>query len=101
MSMMQPRAWSALEFDKADRLRRALRVADVSSNDMADYLGVSRNSVSAWINGRTEPSTQTTRLWALRTGVPYMWLETGEAPNEPGPLESRLWESNPRPSHYE
>ena len=43
-----------LEFDLADRMRRALRVAEISSNEMADYLGVSRTSVSAWINGRNE-----------------------------------------------
>ncbi len=99
--MMQQSATSAYEFDKADRLRRALRVAGVSSNEMADYLGVSRTSVSNWINGHVEPKTQTTRLWALRTGVAFTWLETGQAPAEPGPGESRLWESNPRPSHYE
>ena len=45
---------------------------------MAEFLGVARNTVSTWINGRIEPSTQTKRLWALRTGVPFEWLDTGE-----------------------
>jgi transcriptional regulator with XRE-family HTH domain len=65
------------EFDLADRLRRALRVSGISSNEIADYLGVSRTSVSNWINGRIEPSTQTLRLFALRTGFPYEWLRDG------------------------
>lgn len=66
------------EFDLADRMRKALRASGVGVQEMADYLGVARNTVSTWINGRIEPSTQTKRLWALRTGVPFEWLERGE-----------------------
>ena len=65
-------------WDLADRMRKALRVADVAVIDMADYLGVTRGTVSTWINGRIAPSRQTLRLWALRTGVPFEWLETGQ-----------------------
>lgn len=63
-----------LEFDLADRMRKALRVSDVSVQDMADFLGVTRGTVSTWINGHIHPSTQTLKLWAARTGVPYEWL---------------------------
>lgn len=63
-----------LDFDLADRMRKALRVSDVSVQDMADFLGVTRGTVSTWINGHIHPSTQTLRLWAARTGVPYEWL---------------------------
>jgi transcriptional regulator with XRE-family HTH domain len=66
------------EFDLADRMRKALRTSGVGVQEMADYLGVARNTVSTWINGRIEPSTQTKRLWALRTGVSFEWLEHGE-----------------------
>ena len=66
-----------LEFDQADRLRRALRVSNVSVSDMADYLGVTRNTVSNWINGHTPPKSRDLRLFAMRTGVPYEWLESG------------------------
>jgi len=65
------------EFDEADRLRKALREAEVSVNDMADYLGVSRNTVSRWINGAVPAKAHVMRLWALRTGVPYEWLAAG------------------------
>lgn len=72
-------------WDLADRLRKSLRVADISVQDMADYLDVSRNTVSAWINGRTPPSTQSIRLWALATSVAYEWLKDGTEPGDIGP----------------
>lgn len=65
------------EWDRADRMRKALRHAGIEVQQMADYLGVSRSSVSNWINGRFPPSTQTLRLWALRCAVPYDWLTDG------------------------
>src|SRR5260370_26557848 len=57
------------DWDIADRMRKALRTADIGVGEMADYLGVSRTSVSNWINGRVEPSFQAVRLCAIRTGV--------------------------------
>lgn len=65
---------AAPTWDTADRMRKALREADLGVQEMADYLGVARNTVSTWINGRIEPSMQTLRLWALRTGVSFEWL---------------------------
>lgn len=68
------------QWDVADRMRKALRHSGVGVQEIAEYLDVSRNTVSTWINGRIEPSTQTLRLWALRCGVPYDWLRDGKAP---------------------
>jgi transcriptional regulator with XRE-family HTH domain len=62
------------DWDLADRMRKALRHADLGVGEMADYLGVSRTSVSNWINGRVAPSLQTLRLWALRTSTDLDWL---------------------------
>lgn len=62
------------DWDTADRMRKALRDSGISVQAMADYLGVSRNTVGTWINGRIKPSTQTIRLWSLRCGVSYGWL---------------------------
>jgi transcriptional regulator with XRE-family HTH domain len=62
------------EFNLADRMRKAMRDAGISSSAMAEYLDVSRASVSNWTGGRIEPDTRTLRLWALRTGVSYSWL---------------------------
>lgn len=70
------------QWTRGDRMRKALHHADVSVHDMAEYLGVARNTASTWINDRIEPSTQTMRLWAIRTGVPLEWLLHGDTPSE-------------------
>jgi transcriptional regulator with XRE-family HTH domain len=69
------------QWDTADRLRKALRQSDTGVQEIADYLGVARTTVSNWINGRIKPSTQTLRLWALRCGVSYEWLAGGPSPH--------------------
>jgi len=76
------------EWDLADRMRKALRESGTGVQDIADYLGVARNTVSTWINGRIAPSTQTLRLWALRTGVDYDWLCHGTASGPAVPTEA-------------
>ncbi len=60
-----------------DRMRIALRHADMTAGQMAEYLDVGRNTVSTWMNGHIKPKRQTMILWAMRTGVPLEWLETG------------------------
>ncbi len=62
------------EWDLADRMRKSLRCAGIGPGEMAEYLGVGGGTVSTWINGRITPDTRTLRLWALRCGVPYVWL---------------------------
>ena len=62
-----------------DRMRRALRKENISVQEMAEYLGVSRNTVGTWINDHIRPSEQTFKLWAMRTGVPLQWLKEGDA----------------------
>jgi len=61
-------------------MTKALKVSRVGVSEMADYLGVSRTSVSNWINGRVTPSVQTLRLWAMRTGVQFEWLAGDQFP---------------------
>lgn len=73
MSEQTTRA-DAPTWDLADRMRKSLRHSDIGVQDMADYLGVARNTVSTWINGRIVPTRQTLLLWAMRTGVSYDWL---------------------------
>lgn len=74
-------------WDLGDRMRKSLRHAGIETQEMADYLGVSRTSVSNWLNGHNRPSKPAIRLWALRTGVPFAWLSDGlSAPGESGNL---------------
>ncbi|MCU4295496.1 XRE family transcriptional regulator [Brevibacterium permense] len=92
-----------LEFTRADRLAKSLTASGVSSQEMADYLEVSRNTISNWINGRTSPRRPDLLAWALRTGVPIDWIESGELknPRPDGPnggSECATRDSNPQPS---
>jgi transcriptional regulator with XRE-family HTH domain len=77
------------EWDIADRMRKALRHARLGVQEIADYLGVDRSTVSTWINGRIDPSTQTLRLWALRTGVSLAWLSGSDDEPWPGIRQAR------------
>lgn len=71
-------------WDLSDRMAKALKVAGLSVQDMADFLGVSRNTVGNYTHGRTKPDKRTLMLWAMGTGVPQGWLETGEDTGEDG-----------------
>lgn len=93
---------SALEFDGADRARRALRVSGVGVTAMAEYLGITRETASRYINGKAEMPLQAMRLWALRTGVPFEWLRDGSIPSGPenpdGGGECAIRDLNPEPA---
>lgn len=69
------------------RLQMALREADLSVQEMADYIGYSRGHVSKWLNDKEvePPRTAVLRMWALRCGVDYAWLTEGRQPPAPGP----------------
>ena len=70
------------QFDRTDRMALALRHSRLTNQDMAEYLGVARETVSRWVNGRSTPNQGMLRLWAMRTGVPFEWLQTGEVRHE-------------------
>lgn len=71
------------EWELSDRLRKALTHAGISSTEMAEYLEVTRHTISNWINGHTRPRPAELKMWALRTGVDYRWLVSGL--QRPGP----------------
>ena len=92
MSIAYDDLGALLQFGLADRLQKALTISGTKSEDMADYLEVSRNTISNYINGRTAPKKVYLREWALKTGVPLSWLETGvfddpDAPVGPAGIE--------------
>lgn len=89
-------------WDRADRLSKALREGDISVADMADYLGVHRNTVSRYLHGRGAPDRRTLMLWAMKTGVPLEWIEHGTVPGDNGPAGKKLprLDSNQEPSGY-
>lgn len=79
---IEPINFEKLQFTRADRLRKSLHAAGMSSQEMADYLGVNRNTISRYINDEREPKRSVLLLWALRTGVPMEWIETGNTPTD-------------------
>lgn len=66
------------------RLKMAL--GERTADWIGQQLGVSRNTVSRWMNDRgAEPRRAYVLQWAMATGVNAQWLEKGEAPRPDGP----------------
>lgn len=88
-----------------DRLGKALAHAGVGVQEMADYLGVSRNTISNYLHGRVRPDKRTLMLWAFRTGVDRVWIESGEGDSVIGRHRSSGWlpdmRAVPPPRHAE
>lgn len=68
------------QWTTADRLRKAREYAGLDQRQLADEMGVSRNSVSNYEHGHVQPRKIVLRAWAMVTGVPYEWLVDGELP---------------------
>ena len=71
-------------FTVADRLRKAREVTGMDQTQFADRAGLSRAGVSKAERGETVPRRSTLKLWALASGVPLHWIETGETPSPGG-----------------
>jgi len=79
------------------RLQRSLAHAELSVQQMANELGVTRSTLSRWLNDHGhEPRLSYIRRWALITGVPLSWLvaeeapDGGDDPSEPRPTSVRV-----------
>ena len=62
------------------RLQRALAHAGIQAGDIAIELGVSRATVSRWLNDRGDTPLRWAYIdrWAQLTGVPALWLCHGD-----------------------
>lgn len=67
-----------LDFDMADRLRKAREVAGYTQGEMAARLSVSRQSVNNYEHRRTAPLPAIRKAWAEACGVSDEWLLTGD-----------------------
>ena len=85
------------------RLRIAREHAHLDQGDLADRMGVARNTVSRAEAGAVAPRKIVVRMWALATGVDEHWLATGEAKNEssPPPNGDGLPEGGEPPAGFE
>lgn len=90
------------EFDKADRLKKAVGVSNIPVLEMAEYLGVRPETLSRYLNGKADAPLAIVRLIALRTGVPVNWIMTGDdspnGPNGDGGAWCARRDSNSQPS---
>jgi transcriptional regulator with XRE-family HTH domain len=72
------------------KIRRARQLLDMRQQDLADKIGVSRNTVDSWENDRAYPQRKLARLEEV-LGVS---LE-GEPAPEPGPLDDlKPWQDD-------
>jgi len=79
-------AGSVPEWTLGDRLRKARESAGMNQSTLAETTGISRRSISSYESSEAMPKRPQLIAWALATGVPLEWLETGaESPRPVGP----------------
>ena len=71
----------------ADRLRKARESAGLDQGQLAELTGMALNTISNYEAERVKPRRAGIMAWALATGVPLSWIQTGvaETQNAPGP----------------
>lgn len=84
MTTMSDRSPGVPEWDLVDRLSKAMRVRGLTNaTEMAELLGMHRNSVQDYLRGKRSPDRRTMMAWAMSCGVSYEWLETGSVSGDP------------------
>jgi transcriptional regulator with XRE-family HTH domain len=66
-----------LEFTLTDRLAKARRAHGWTQQQLADRLGINRRTVVRLEDGSGKVTKAMLIAWAVVTGVPLEWLETG------------------------
>jgi len=61
-----------------DRLAKARKIAGLNTLELADKLGISRNTITNYEKGHTHPSRAIILAYESVTGVPAWWIEDGE-----------------------
>lgn len=84
----QTAAAETFEWTMQDRLRKAREIAEIDQIALAEDMGVSRQTVSNYERGLVKPRRIVLKAWALRTGAPMEWLQTGRWPVAPQPPSS-------------
>lgn len=65
------------EWTVADRLRKAREHAGMKQSELAEEIGVSRNSISNYESSVVAPRRIVLNAWSRATKVPLAWLMTG------------------------
>ena len=69
----------------ADRMEKARKDAGLSTQEIADAIGISRKSVWNYEHGTTKPLRPILAAWAEVTGTYVEWLTGGDSPDFPQP----------------
>lgn len=69
---------SAPTFTLGDRLRKAREHAGLEQAQLAQLLGLSRQSVSNYERDLRTPNAAVILAWSIHTAAPCQWLETGQ-----------------------
>ena len=56
----------------------------VSVQDVADHLGVNKDTIYKWIDSRGLPAHKLGRLWKFQLGEIDEWIRSGGAAGSPG-----------------
>jgi excisionase family DNA binding protein len=59
----------------------------LSVYELADYLGIKRDTVYKWINRRSLPAHKAGRLWKFRRHEVDIWVKSGAAGNRESKAE--------------
>jgi transcriptional regulator with XRE-family HTH domain len=84
-----------------DRLRKAREIASLNQSEMAEQIGIARNSIANYEGGKYEPPRPVMIAWAFRTGVALDWLETGRVTAVPDDDETHHNRSDAIPTGRE
>jgi DNA-binding XRE family transcriptional regulator len=78
----QPHQHRVPAWTVGDRLRKAREESGLSQQELADAIGVSRNTISNHEVGvgKRDPQTLLVRAWAAATDVSVEWIRTGHEP---------------------
>jgi excisionase family DNA binding protein len=57
----------------------------LSVEEIAEYLGVSKDTIYAWITRKEMPAHKVGRLWKFKAEEVDAWVRSGKASDEEGP----------------
>ena len=67
---------------RGDRLRKARSTTGLTTREFAERIGVSQKTITDAENDKRETVRKILlNAWSLATGVPVVWLETGQGPS--------------------